>query len=89
MFQVSYTKKAIKSLSKLDNNARFLILRWVQKNLVNCKDPLSIPQVKCLKGKYVDYIRYRVGDYRILCFIEGEKLIISIIDVGHHKEIYR
>jgi len=89
MYQVSYTKKAIKNLSKLDNSARYLILKWIQKNLVNCIDPLSIPQMKTLKGKSLNYVRYRVGDYRIICFIEGEKLVINVIDVGHRKEIYR
>ena len=89
MYQVSYTKKAIKSLSKLDNNARYLILKWIHKNLVNCSDPLTIPQMKYLKGKRLNYVRYRVGDYRIICFIEGEKLIINVIDVGHRKEIYQ
>ncbi len=89
MYQVSYTKKAIKSLSKLDNSARYLILKWIQKNLVNCSDPFLIPQMKYLKGKSLNYVRYRVGDYRIICFIEDGKLIINVIDVGHRKEIYR
>ena len=89
MYQVLYTKKAIENLSKLDNSAKFLILKWIQKNLVNCNDPLSIPQMKYLKGKNLNYVRYRVGDYRIICFLEEQKLIINVIDAGHRKEIYR
>lgn len=89
MYQVSYTKKAIKNLSKLDNCARYLILKWIQKNLVNCIDPLLIPQMKYLKGNSLNYVRYRIGDYRIICFIEDKNLIINVIDAGHRKEIYR
>lgn len=33
--------------------------------------------------------RVRVGDFRILYEVNGTKLIIFIIDIGHRREIYR
>ena len=32
--------------------------------------------------------RYRIGDYRLICDIQDNKLVIVMIDVGHRREIY-
>ncbi|MBQ2678808.1 MAG: type II toxin-antitoxin system RelE/ParE family toxin, partial [Firmicutes bacterium] len=31
--------------------------------------------------------RYRIGDYRLLCEIQDEKLIIVALNIGHRSEI--
>ena len=41
MFQVIYTAKALKSLSKLDKTQARLIVAWIEKNLVNSSNPVS------------------------------------------------
>ena len=33
--------------------------------------------------------KYRVGDYRLSCKIEDDRLPILVLRVGHRKEIYR
>lgn len=33
--------------------------------------------------------RMRIGDYRIVYFVESNKLIIQIIKVGHRRDIYK
>jgi len=49
------------------------------------------PQIlaKRLSGTYEDRIRYRVGDYRIICRIQDHLLIILVIEVAHRREVYR
>lgn len=32
--------------------------------------------------------RYRIGDYRLICKIKDEKLVILLLQIGHRKEIY-
>ena len=32
--------------------------------------------------------RYRVGDYRILCIIEDDKLIVEVFSIGHRSTVY-
>jgi mRNA interferase RelE/StbE len=34
-------------------------------------------------------IRYRVGDYRLICRLEDQVLTILVLEVGHRREIYR
>ena len=31
----------------------------------------------------------RAGDYRILCIIEDDKLIVEIFSIGHRSEVYK
>ncbi len=32
--------------------------------------------------------RYRIGDYRVICEIQDEKMIVLALEVGHRKNIY-
>ncbi|EKD52062.1 MAG: addiction module toxin, RelE/StbE family [uncultured bacterium] len=46
---------------------------------------LGIP----LKGELKGLFKYRVGSYRIIYQIVHSRLIITIIDIGHRKDVYR
>ncbi|MES4925993.1 MULTISPECIES: type II toxin-antitoxin system RelE family toxin [Morganellaceae] len=52
--------------------------------------PLDDPRLsgKPLKGELGEYWRYRVGDYRILCEIIDDELIILAAIIGHRRDIY-
>ena len=85
-YRVEYTSKAIKNLRKLDKNTRNLIYAWIDKNLVNCEDPRI--HGKGLVGDKSGQWRYRIGDYRIICEIEDEEIVILVLEIGHRREIY-
>lgn len=85
-YEVVYTKKAIKSLRKVDKKQQRLIVSWIEKNLVNTEEPKFTG--KALKGDLSDYWRYRVGNYRILAEIDNDQVKIIIVNVGHRKDIY-
>lgn len=42
-----------------------------------------------LKGELTGLRRIRVGDYRVIYEIDAGKLIVLVIRVGRHREIYR
>ena len=44
---------------------------------------------KFMQGQYSDYYCYRVGDYRLICHIEDSKMLITLIQLGHRKEVYK
>ncbi|HEV2054512.1 MAG TPA: type II toxin-antitoxin system RelE/ParE family toxin [Methylomirabilota bacterium] len=46
------------------------------------------PGVKQLQGVERLY-RHRVGDYRVIYSIEGRRLVIIVVKVGHRREVYR
>ena len=44
---------------------------------------------KPLKGDFAGQWSYRVGQYRIIYLIEGRRLVVLVLDIGHRGEIYR
>ena len=74
-------------MSKLDKFASRTILKWLVKNLEGVTDPRATG--KRLVGNYSGKWRYRVGDYRVICKIEDEELIVLALEVGHRKKIYK
>ena len=45
------------------------------------------PQSQKLSGR--EQYRLRQGDYRILYVIQDDVLIVTVVKVGHRKEVYR
>nr|WP_316369667.1 type II toxin-antitoxin system RelE/ParE family toxin [Candidatus Thiodiazotropha sp. CDECU1] len=33
--------------------------------------------------------RYRIGDYRAICQIENDKLVVLVLAVNHRRQVYR
>ncbi len=85
-YKVVLSKKAEKSLQKMDKNVARIITNWLIKNLHNIDNPRI--HGKALTGNLKGLWRYRVGDYRLVAEIREEKLFIFMIDIGHRKEIY-
>jgi mRNA interferase RelE/StbE len=44
------------------------------------------PGCKKLKGR--DAYRIRIGDYRAIYEIQDQKLILTVITIGHRKNVY-
>ena len=80
-FHVEFTESARKELKKLNPYTQKIILTWLNKNLENCEDPRI--HGKPLSANRAGQWRYRIGDYRILTKIEGMKLIILVVTIGH------
>ena len=82
---VVYLEKARKQLSKLDNPAKRRILDYMD-DVARLENPRE--RGKMLIGNMLGLWRYRVGDYRILCKIRDEELVITVVEVGHRREVY-
>ena len=33
--------------------------------------------------------RYRIGDYRLICEIDDQKLVILALSIGHRRNVYK
>jgi len=83
---VEFIKEAVEELSRIDPIWQKRILNKIK---ILSADPKNLANnIKKLKGKYRDYYRLRVGDYRVIYSRENDRLIIIIIRIGHRKEIY-
>ena len=86
-FRVEYSKAALKQLKKMDRFDARLITSWIGKNLEGCENPRAYG--KGLTANRSGEWRYRVGNYRILCNIQDEVLVIEVFAVGHRSSVYR
>lgn len=88
MWKIKWEKKALKELSKLDRQAQKQIKDFIDDRLIPCDDPEIIG--KKLSGSVLgSYIRYRTGNYRIICDVQKNIITINVLKVGHRKEVYR
>jgi mRNA interferase RelE/StbE len=85
-YSVFFTESGQRSLNKLDEPVKDMILAWIIKNLEGSTNPTSIGLA--LKGHLKGFWRYRIGKYRIIAEINKQELIILVIEVGHRKNIY-
>ncbi len=77
---------AAKAINKLDKPVRDRIKAFLDQ-LAEQDNPRI--NGKALQGKLSAYWRYRVGDYRLICQIQDDELIVLVVELGHRKEIYR
>lgn len=83
---VSFLPSAEKQFLKLDK----AVQRRIQKYILELQE-LHDPRVggKALVGRLEGLWRYRVGDYRIVCKIMDQQLVIFVVEIGHRREIYK
>jgi len=86
-YKAEYLPDVVKTLKKMDNFTKRMIIDWIEKHLVNCEDPRIYG--KPLSANRVAQWRYRIGDYRIISKIEDYKLVILVIAIGHRRDIYK
>lgn len=83
---VEVDERARKELRKLDKKTQKDILHYLQKRIAIKDDPRRF-------GKPLSYDkhglwRYRVQDYRIVCRIYEDELLVLAVKIGHRKNIY-
>ncbi len=86
VWTIEFDKKAKKEFVKLDKSSQKKIDKFILK-LIKSKNPRLLGQ--SLKGTLQSFWKYRIGDFRLICNIEDEVLIIIVLRVAHRKEIYK
>jgi mRNA interferase RelE/StbE len=86
-YRVETTARFDREFKKLDRYTQKMIKAWIEKNLVDCADPRA--HGKGLTANRGGQWRYRIGDYRLICSIEDDKLVILALSIGHRSEIYK
>ena len=85
-WRIEIDKGVQRSMKRLDRNVAKRIIAKLRE-ISQLEDPRSTG--KALAGNLAGLWRYRVGDYRIVCDIEDEVLLILVIDVAHRSKVYK
>jgi mRNA interferase RelE/StbE len=87
VWTIEYLTSVKKELRKLDRQVARRIVDFMDNRIASLENPRNIGLA--LSGQYEGLWRYRVGDYRILCDIRDDKLIVLVVAIGHRSEVYR
>ena len=86
MYTLHFLTSAKKEFKKLDSVAQKHIK---EKLILLVEDPETLKNnIKPLKGEHKGKFRLRVNQYRVIFHIKEGELIITIIRIGHRKEVY-
>lgn len=83
---VEFDDRARRELRKLSAEAQQKILRYLRERIAAADNPRSFG--KPLRKELAGLWRYRVEDYRLICRLEDDRLIVLVLKVGHQSEIY-
>ena len=87
-WSVELSQTADRELSKLDAQHAKRILKFLQERVAKSDGPRSLGEP--LHGSRLgEFWKYRVGDYRLVCSIEDNRLLVLVLRLGHRREIYR
>jgi mRNA interferase RelE/StbE len=84
-YEIGFKPSALKELRKLDEATRQVIIS----EIVLLADNPRPDGCKKLKGE-INLYRIRVfSNYRIIYEIQDKKLVITVVKIGHRRDIYR
>ena len=86
-WRIEITRTAEKQIRKLDRSAQEIILAFLHERLSGSHDPRQWG--KALQGQKRGLWRYRVGNYRLICDIQDERITVLVLEVGLRKDVYR
>jgi mRNA interferase RelE/StbE len=87
MLTIEFTANARKQLKRLALTDQRRISDFLLERAASHENPLAL--AKRLTVPDDELWRFRIGDFRIIARFVGQKLEITVISVGHRREIYR
>jgi mRNA interferase RelE/StbE len=84
---VNFEPRARNELKKLDRSMQLRVVRFLEDRIAGDHNPRDYG--KPLVGDKAGFWRYRIGDCRVVCRIEDDRMLVLVVRVAHRKEVYR
>ena len=83
---IKFAGSAKRELKRLDKQVQQNIRNYLRDKIATDLDPyrFGAPLRKNLSGLW----KYRVGDYRVICNIQDQEIVVLVLRVGHRKKVY-
>jgi mRNA interferase RelE/StbE len=85
-WKVEISPTALKQLNKLDRPDSRRILKFLRERVEKLDDPRTIGGR--LQGTLSEFWKYRVGDYRLICSLQSDRLVVLVLRIAHRREVY-
>jgi mRNA interferase RelE/StbE len=86
-WSVEFSKPALKTLERLEKNARVRILDYLE-DLAETENPLRHKDVRSLEGKLKKFYRLRIGEYRVIFELDPENARIGVLAIVPRGRAY-
>ena len=88
VWRIDISETAEKQLAKLDRPVAQRIRSFLRERVAVLDDPRSIGDT--LKGSELgEFWKYRIGDWRLICKIRDQQILITVLSLGNRREVYR
>jgi mRNA interferase RelE/StbE len=85
---VEFDPHAVKDLKKLDKQVQHRIIEFLRSRIAPLDNPRDVGEP--LAGSRLgNYWKYRVGDWRIICDLQDERIVVRVLRVGNRRAVYR
>jgi len=83
-YTVDFTRSALREFKSLDRAVQRRIAARIDE-LANHPFPSDVKKLQGTPGLY----RIRVGDYRVIYRVDGKRVTVLIVKIGHRRDVYR
>jgi len=83
---IEFDDRARRELRKLDPSIQDEILGYLRKRIASAANPKQFGEP--LQLNLAGLWRYRVGDYRLICRFEEDRLVVFIVKIAPRREVY-
>jgi mRNA interferase RelE/StbE len=83
---IEYERDALKDIKRLSRDIQNEIFDYMDNRIAAGENPRL--SGKPLTGNKRGLWRYRLRNYRIVCKIQDQKLVVLVVAVGHRSTIY-
>ncbi|WP_026186259.1 type II toxin-antitoxin system RelE family toxin [Thioalkalivibrio thiocyanodenitrificans] len=84
---IEFAPHVEKALRKLGHAEVRRIMAFLRDRVAGSPDPRRFGRP--LKGHLSEFWRYRVGDYRVICELRDETLVVLVVGIAHRRQVYR
>jgi mRNA interferase RelE/StbE len=85
-WQIEFDPDALKDLRKLDKPIQLPLIGFLRNRIAPLANPRDLGEA--LSGQRLGtYWKYRVGDWRIVCDILDQRIVVRVLRVGNRREV--
>jgi mRNA interferase RelE/StbE len=85
-WEYEITPEAVRQLRDLGPPVASEVKKFLETRVKGSADPTQFGAP--LRGDQHGFWRYRVRDWRILCRLEHQVLVVVVVSVGHRSKVY-
>lgn len=87
-WKIEFSEGAKKNIGKLDRQVASRIVRFLSERVATLDDPRSLGEA--LSGSTLgEFWKYRVGDWRLVCSIQDDTIVVYVLKIGNRREVYK